>query len=129
MKRLLIAEPAARDLEGIVDYIALDNPIAAESVYRGIVAAAQKLPQFPALGRPGRHPETRELSVSGLPYLIVYEVGAEAVTILAVFHTVRDLAQALRERMHGADLSELISEITPEKLHGEVDFDKPGEER
>jgi toxin ParE1/3/4 len=99
LKRLVIAEPAAHDLEGIVDYIALDNPIAAEGVYRGIVAAAQKLPQFPALGRPGRHPETRELSVSGLPYLIVYEVSAETVTILAVFHTSRDLAQAMQERV------------------------------
>lgn len=99
MKRLVIAEPAACDLESIVDYIALDNPVAAEGVYRGIVAAAQKLPQFPAIGRPGRHPETRELSVSGLPYLIVYEVGAETVTILAVFHTARDLAQALQERI------------------------------
>lgn len=101
MKPLVIAEPAARDLDGIVDYIALDNPVAAEGVYRGIVAAAQNLSQFPALGRPGRHPETRELSVSGLPYLIVYEVSAEAVTILAVFHTARNLAQALRERMKG----------------------------
>ena len=98
MKRLVIAEPAARDLEGIVDYIALDNPAAAEGVYRGIITAAHKLPQFPSLGRPGRHPETRELSVSGLPYLIVYEVSGEAVTILAVFHTSRDLAQAMRER-------------------------------
>ncbi len=99
MKQLVIAEPAARDLEGIVDYIALDNPVAAENVYRGIVHAAEKLPEFPALGRPGRHPETRELSVPDLPYLIVYEVSAEAVTILAVFHTSRDLAQALRERV------------------------------
>ncbi|MEN6534281.1 MAG: type II toxin-antitoxin system RelE/ParE family toxin [Bryobacteraceae bacterium] len=99
MKQLVIAEPAAHDLEEIVDYIALDNPVAAEGVYRGIVEAAQKLPQFPALGRPGRHPETRELSVS--PYLIVYRVGPEAVTILAVFHTARDLAKALRERMEG----------------------------
>lgn len=99
MKRLVIAEPAARDLEGIVDYIALDNPAAAEGVYRGIITAAYKLPQFPSLGRPGRHPETRELSVSGLPYLIVYEVSDEAVMILAVFHTARDLAQAMRERV------------------------------
>lgn len=59
MKRLVIAEPAARDFEGIVDYIALDNPVAAEAVYRGIVEAAQKLSQFPAIGRPGRHAETR----------------------------------------------------------------------
>lgn len=84
MRRLVIAEPAIRDLEGIVDYIAMDNPVAADGVYRGIVAAAQRLPQFPALGRPGRHPETRELSVSGLPYLIVYEVGNEVVTILGL---------------------------------------------
>ena len=100
MKHLVIAEPAARDLEAIIYYIALENPTAAEDVYRGIVEAARKLPQFPALGRPGRHPETRELSVPNLPYLIVYEVGANAVTILAVFHTSRDLAQALRERMN-----------------------------
>ena len=103
MKLLLIAEPAARDLEGIVDYIALDNPAAAESTYRAIVHAAEKLTAFPAMGRPGRHPETRELSIADLPYLIVYEVGAEYVTILAVFHTSRNLAQALGERLrtHG----------------------------
>lgn len=99
MKLLVIAEPAARDLEGIVDYIALDNPIAAESVYWGIVRAAEELPRFPALGRPGRVPETRELSIAGLPYMIVYEVGPEAVTIVAVFHTSRDLARALRDRI------------------------------
>jgi toxin ParE1/3/4 len=101
LKQLVIAEPAAHDLEGIVDYIAMDNPVSAENIYRGIVRTAEKLPEFPALGRPGRYPETRELSVSGLPYLIVYEVSSEAVTILAVFHTSRDLARALRDRMQG----------------------------
>lgn len=99
MRKLVIAEPAAHDLEGIVDYIALDNPIAAEGVYREIVEAVLKLPQFPNLGRSGRHPDTRELSVSGLPYLVVYEVTTETVTILAIFHTSRDLAQTLRNRM------------------------------
>ena len=82
-----------------MDYIAMDNPVSAENIYRGIVRTAEKLPEFPALGRPGRYPETRELSVSGLPYLIVYEVSSEAVTILAVFHTSRDLARALHERV------------------------------
>lgn len=102
MKQLVIAEPAARDLEGIVDYIALDNPDAAERVYRGIVSAAEKLPEFPAMGRPGRHPETRELSIADLPYLIVYEVGSGAVTILAIFHASRDLAKALHDRMRAS---------------------------
>lgn len=99
MKQLVIAAPAARDLEQIVDYIALDNPIAAERVYRGIVQSVQQLSEFPSMGRPGRHPETRELSVVELPYLIVYEVRAEVVIILAVFHTARDLPRALHERM------------------------------
>lgn len=99
MRRLVIAEPAAADLEKIVAYIALDNPTAAEVVYQEIVRTVQRLSHFPALGRPGRHPETRELSTSRLPYLIVYEVSAEMVTILAVFHTSRNLAQALKERI------------------------------
>jgi toxin ParE1/3/4 len=39
------------------------------------------------------------LSVAGLPYLIVYEVGSDVVTILAVFHTSRDLAQVMQARL------------------------------
>ena len=82
-----------------MDYIALDNHSAAEKVYRGIVGAAGRLPEFPSLGRPGRIPETRELSVPNLPYLIIYQVEPELVTVLAIFHTSRDLARALRERI------------------------------
>ena len=95
---MVFAEPAERDLGGIIDYIALDSPAAAEKVYRAIAAAAERLTDFPELGRPGRLPDTRELLVSTLPYPIIYQVGAGVVTILAVFHTSRDLAQALAER-------------------------------
>jgi len=99
LKLLVIAEPAARDLEGIVDYIALDNPVAAEKTYRGIIKTVGHLTEFPALGRPGRYPETRELSIPDLPYLVIYEVGEDAVAILAVFHTSRNLVQALSDRI------------------------------
>lgn len=99
MKLLVIAEPAARDLEAIVDYIALDNPVAAEKTFRGIIKAVGHLLEFPALGRPGRYPETRELIIPDLPYLVIYEVGEEVVTVLAVFHTSRDLLRALRDRI------------------------------
>lgn len=98
MKRVVLAEPAARDLEDIVDYIALDSPAAAERVYRAIVDAAQQLAQFPDLGRPGRLPGMRELVVARLPYLIAYEADLRTVTILAVFHASRDLSRALSER-------------------------------
>ncbi len=96
--RLEFAEPAARDLEDIIDYIALDNPGAAEGVYRAIVTAAERLQAFPDLGHAGRLPKTRELLVVSLPYIIVYQVDAEAVTVLAVFHGARDLARALKDR-------------------------------
>jgi toxin ParE1/3/4 len=97
LTRLVFAEPAERDLGGIIDYIALNNLTAAENVYRAIVAA-ERLADFPEMGRAGRLPDTRELPVAGLSYLIVYEVGAGVVTILAVFHTSRDLARAMVER-------------------------------
>lgn len=59
LKRLVIAEPAARDLAGIIDYIAFDNPLAAQKVYGAITASARRLAQFPDIGRPGRMQGTR----------------------------------------------------------------------
>ncbi|QCI79147.1 type II toxin-antitoxin system RelE/ParE family toxin [Hankyongella ginsenosidimutans] len=50
------------------------------------------------MGHAGRLPATRELSVTSMPYIIVYEVGTDVVTVLAVFHAARDLARALHER-------------------------------
>ena len=98
MTRLVFTEPAERDLDSIIEYIAHDNPHAAEQVYRAIVEAAERLTGFPAMGRAGRVPGTREFPVSSLPYVIVYQASADVVTIVAVFHTSRDLARALAER-------------------------------
>lgn len=95
---LTFARAARRDLESIIDYIALDNPAAAETVFRAIMATAERLIHFPNLGHPGRMPDTRELTIPGLPYLIVYRVARETVTVLAVFHGARDLARAIAER-------------------------------
>ena len=96
--RFALAEPAARDLDSIIAYIALDNPTAAEKVFRSIADAAQSLADFPEMGQRGRLADTRELTVPGLPYQIVYQIGADAVTIVAVFHTSRDMGRALSDR-------------------------------
>ncbi len=101
MTRLVFAEPAARDLVNIIDYVALDSPLAAERVYRAIVAAAERLTTFPLMGRPGRVAGVREWPVATLPYVIAYEAGSGVVTIVAVFHTSRDLARALPDRRGG----------------------------
>ena len=99
--RVVFAEPAAADLDDIIDYIALDDPGAAEKVYQAIVTATARLGDFPNIGHAGRVPDTRELSVTSLPYIVVYEVGDGTVTILAVFHAARDLARAMEARRGG----------------------------
>lgn len=96
--RVAFAAAARRDLGAIVDYIAQDNPVAAEAVFDAIRALAARLADFPEMGHAGRLPDTRELTVTGLPYLIVYQVVRDTVTIIAVFHGARDLVHALAER-------------------------------
>ena len=101
--RLVFAEPAAEDIDDIVAYIGLDSPSAAEGVFRAIAAAAERLAEFPGLGRAGRLPDTREWPVVSLPYVIIYQVRGEDVVILAVFHTARNLARAMAERRRALD--------------------------
>ncbi len=63
-----------------------------------MIATAERLRDFPAIGRPGRLPGMREFSIVALPYLIVYAVRSDVVTIVAVFHSARDLSRAPSER-------------------------------
>lgn len=96
--QVAFAAAAKRDLEAIVDYIAQDNPVAAAKVFDAVSAVAARLADFPEMGHAGRLPDTRELVVAGLPYVIVYHVARDVVTIIAVFHGARDLARALTGR-------------------------------
>ena len=80
---------ALRNLDIEAEYIARDNPEAAARVVIAIQAAVDRLSNFPSMGRPGRVPGTRELVVSGTPYIIPYRVRGEEVQILRVFHGAR----------------------------------------
>jgi addiction module RelE/StbE family toxin len=99
--RVIIAAAAERDLDGIADYIATDNPAAAEAVFRRIIAAADLLRSNPELGKPGHYPGTRELVVARVPYVIIYTRGDGVLRIVAILHTARDLPRAIRARMKG----------------------------
>lgn len=83
--------PQARDdLAAIRDWIAEDDPRAADNVLARIVQTAMMFGQFPMLGRAGSVEDTREFSVVGLPYLIVYRIASETdVDVLTVLHTRR----------------------------------------
>lgn len=99
--RVAYASAARRDLDAIIDYISLEDRAAAERVFYAISDSVSRLGDYPNLGHVGRVPDTRELSVTGLPYIVVYEVSAEVVTVLAVFHGARDLARAMADRAKG----------------------------
>ncbi|MCH6581323.1 MAG: type II toxin-antitoxin system RelE/ParE family toxin [Nitrospinae bacterium] len=82
-------EDAVNDLKMIGDYIAEDDPEAAYRVLTQIQAAADSLSRHPEMGRPGRVEKTRELVISGLPYILPYYIKKNEVRILAVLHTSR----------------------------------------
>ncbi|MEJ2037169.1 MAG: type II toxin-antitoxin system RelE/ParE family toxin [Maritimibacter sp.] len=99
--RVTYSSAARRDLDAIINYISLEDRAAAERVFYAISDSVSRLGDYPNMGHVGRVPDTRELSVTGLPYIVVYEVSAEAVTVLAVFNGARDLARAMAERSNG----------------------------
>jgi plasmid stabilization system protein ParE len=80
---------ALLNLDEEADYIAKDDPAAADRLVQRILRTANLLAKNPAVGRPGRVPGTRELVIAGTPYLIPYRVRDETVEILRVFHAAR----------------------------------------
>ncbi|BBO86795.1 hypothetical protein DSCO28_73610 (plasmid) [Desulfosarcina ovata subsp. sediminis] len=78
---------ALDNLDSAVEYIAADKPTAAEGVARKILNAAEMLADQPGMGRPGRVTGTRELIISGPPYILPYIEKEGVIYILRVLHT------------------------------------------
>lgn len=85
---------ALANLEAIADHIALDNPVRASSFVGEIKIKTERLAEFPAMGRPGRVPGTRELAVHQ-NYAVPYRVKDATVQILRVQHVARLWPQQL----------------------------------
>lgn len=84
--RLTWSAFAHSDRDGIFTYIEAHNPAAAITIDERIVAAAHRLRDLPESGRPGRLAGTRELVITGTPYVAAYQVTGETVRILRVLH-------------------------------------------
>lgn len=86
MDRNVLWRVAARDdLVGIVEFIARDNPAAAQKLKDDIEAKVTKLVDHPRLYRPGRVEGTREMLVRA-NYLVIYQEDDVTVSILRVLH-------------------------------------------
>jgi addiction module RelE/StbE family toxin len=84
--RLEWTRPAVRDLGEAGAFVASDNPQAAERMADRVREAVEYLQEQPNIGRPGRIPGTRELVVTGTPFIVVYRVRGAAVQVLRMLH-------------------------------------------
>ncbi len=81
---------AIADLGKIHSFILEKNALAAQRVIDRIYLALSRLREFPRSGRLGKVEGTRELLVTGLPYIIVYKVENDFIDVIAVFHAAQN---------------------------------------
>jgi toxin ParE1/3/4 len=73
-------KPSANDLTSICDFTEKHfGPKQARRIALAIWDTAESLSKMPHRGRKGRKPNTREIDVSGSPFVVVYNVGESAV--------------------------------------------------
>ncbi len=80
---------ALLDLDVIETFISKDSPVMARKTILKIIKTVSLLKEQQGLGRAGRVPDTRELVIHQLPYIVPYRVIEEVVQILRVYHTLR----------------------------------------
>jgi toxin ParE1/3/4 len=74
------------------------DPAIAERMIERIFGLTRHLARFPELGRPGRARGTLELPVKDTKFIIAYGLGADRLTVYAVYHTAREWPQQWLQR-------------------------------
>lgn len=90
---VLKAPSAETDLDGIAAYYKPRNPVATLAMLDRIAAVEFALREHPFLGHAGRVAGTREFVVNKTPFVLVYTVGRDNITILRVIDTRTDWPQ------------------------------------
>ena len=100
MARLIWTEPALEDLGQIADYIALDNPAAAERLVRKVFTKAELLQNFPEMCPvPHDLPDSRYRHLVVGPLRIFYRIEGDSVFLVYVMRSERLLKNSdLEER-------------------------------
>ncbi len=96
------SQDAERDLEGIVDYIATENPLNALRVLDRLHEQARKLEAFPERGRrvpeipADSEPRLRELVIAS--WRLIYAMNADTVLVVALVDCRRNIDAWLTQR-------------------------------
>src|SRR5437764_14028347 len=87
MRRVVISDTAKAEIAGQIAYIRERNPRAAQGQRKRISRAVARLREMPGLGgRPGRMEGTRELVVTGTPFILIFEESGGRIEITHVLH-------------------------------------------
>ena len=70
-----------------LEYIAQDNPLAAINQDEEIERQINMLLAHPQMGRPGRVTGTRELVISGTPFVVIYRLQEQSIEVLRLLHS------------------------------------------
>jgi toxin ParE1/3/4 len=84
--RLTWSALAVADRMAIFGFIEAENPSAAVRIDERIEAVVKQLLEFPKTGRPGRVAGTRELVITGTPYIAAYVEFPDRIRILRLLH-------------------------------------------
>jgi len=87
--RVRWTSPAREQFVSAYEYLAEENRAAAARTADQIWESTQLLARHPRAGREGRVAGTRELVISGTPFVVVYRLERNEVQILAVLHAAR----------------------------------------
>jgi toxin ParE1/3/4 len=80
---------AVSHLEAAHQYLSQENRDAADKAIEQILSGVERLETHPEMGRKGRVPETRELVITGSPFIVAYRLHKESIEILSVLHGAR----------------------------------------
>ncbi|HLK07190.1 MAG TPA: type II toxin-antitoxin system RelE/ParE family toxin [Candidatus Angelobacter sp.] len=88
-------QSASDDLKSVHEYLSEHAPSQADMIVDRIFAGIDVLEQYPNLGRQGRLNGTRELVITGTPFIVFYRLRKSQVEILGVLHAARKWPDAL----------------------------------
>ncbi len=92
----IISERAQRDLDEIWDYIACENPTAADRLLDRFLDTSRTFARFPEAGRPRDKLATGLRSFLVAPYVAFHRRNGDTIEIVRVVHGRRDIDRIMR---------------------------------
>ncbi len=77
---------ASRQIRAQLEYLRKANPGAMKRMRDRVKQRLSRLVRFPKTGRPTDEPTVYELVIAGTPFVAVYQLDADTITILGLFH-------------------------------------------